>query len=103
MSRPFEKLTSQGIVDLTFTFTADASGNWSHEQIQSAAALDAALSARRAAQHLFAIRNMLEAVGRDGIHTVIREQAKEARRLERNRLLRRRRTRARNKRLREAA
>lgn len=86
------KETTRGLVNFDWTFSTEAT-YWSHEQIQSAATLETAKAARRAAEALESINRKLDSLGLDGLHEVIRAQARRDREQRKQLLARRRRAR----------
>jgi hypothetical protein len=66
-----------------WTWTSDSDGKWFMGTIRDAAITESARRLIRMEQHLSTIVTLLNALGADGIHTVIRQQATKARKAER--------------------
>jgi hypothetical protein len=62
-----------------WTFTSDSNGNWTHEQIQTAATMQLVREVQQLNATMQSIRSLMLQLGGDGIHEVVREQARTAR------------------------
>ncbi len=78
MAIPNTKYRSNEIAEWNWTHTTDGSGNLTPDQISNAALLDLAKTMRRIERNLLSL-------GSDGIHSLIRLQAKELQRADNKR------------------
>lgn len=86
-----------------WTHTSDERGNFTGDQIQRGAAIDAAATLRDIAGTLTAILSRLDQLGNDGIHTLVQEHARIAARMRTQRHLRAKKARAKLRAARESA
>jgi hypothetical protein len=85
MAKPHTKYTPKEIIDWNWTYTSDVDGGYSTERIASAAAVAAAQYLRDIRDELQQIKRDIRQLGAEGLHDLIRYEAKRVRKAERAR------------------